>query len=313
MTTHVGLTARAFGLDSMYMPELDEKVRNTLKDVSDRFGGDFEVKERRDWRKLMKEWSGDVVHLTMYGSDIDDFFSEHDIKEPLLVVGSQKVAKDVYDMADFNVSIGNQPHSEVAALAVFLDRFNKRSMPEMRSGEMGILPSNGEKRVVDYSKVPSAEECFELARERGMDDELMAHTIAVLERAVHLQSEHGGDLRLIIAGALLHDIGRTVSHGVDHGVEGADIVKENSWSEELEKIVERHIGGGITKEEAEDAGLPARSYVPQSLEEKIVCHADNTAGGRERFEDLVQRIEQAGHHESVERMRELAKEFEEDL
>ncbi|MEF8873991.1 MAG: HD domain-containing protein [Candidatus Thermoplasmatota archaeon] len=313
MTTHVGLTARAFGMEKMFLPEMDSKVKNTLDDVTERFGADFSVKEEKDWRGLIKEWDGDVIHLTMYGSDIDDFFSEQEIKNPLIVVGSQKVPRDVYDLSDFNVSVGNQPHSEVAALAVFMDRFHNRSIPETTAGEMSVLPSDSDKRVVDYSEVPSAKECFEFARERGMDDDLIAHTMSVLERALHLQNEHGGDLRLIIAGALLHDIGRTVTHGVDHGVEGSKIIEEKGWSEELQKIVERHIGGGITKKEAEEAGLPARSYVPETLEGKIICHADNTAGDRERFEYQIQRAEEAGHHESAKRMKKLAREFEEDL
>lgn len=313
MTTHVGLTARAFGSKNMYLPKMDSKVRDTLKDVTKRFGGDFEVKETKNWKRLIKEWNGDVVHLTMYGSDIHEFFSEHDLEEPLMVVGSQKVPSAVYELSDHNVSVGNQPHSEVAALAVFLDRYNDRSIPDRPSGELGILPSREKKRVVDYSKVPSASECFEFARKRNMSPELMEHSIAVLDRALHLQKRHGGDLRLIIAGALLHDIGRTVTHGVEHGVEGSSMIQEKGWSDELRKIVERHIGGGITKEEAKEAGLPSRSYIPKTLEEKLICHADNTAGGEERFSDLIKRVKRAGHEESAERMRSLAKEFEEIL
>ncbi len=313
MTTHVGLTARAFGMEKMFLPVIDGKVRDTLTDVTDRFGGDFSVEEEKDWRGLMKGWNGDVIHLTMYGSDIDEFFSEHEVENPLIVVGSQKVPRDVYELADFNVSVGNQPHSEVAALAVFMDRFNNRTIYKIESGDMTVLPSDSGKRVLDHSEVPSAKECFEFARERGMDNGLLAHSLSVLEKALHLQSEHGGNLRLIIAGALLHDIGRTVTHGVDHGIEGSKMIEEKGWTEELQKIVERHIGGGITKKEAEKAGLPARSYVPENIEEKMICHADNTAGGRERFEYQIHRTEEEGHHESADRMKKLASEFEEDL
>ncbi len=313
LTTHVGLTARAFGFRKMYLPEMDSDLKQTLDDVGERFGGRFEIEERKDWRRLLEEWDGDSIHLTMYGKKIDGFFSENEIEDPLLIIGAEKVPKEVYDLSDHNVSVGNQPHSEVAALAVFMDRYNDRSVPEISEGKMSVLPSSEGKRVVDYSEVPSAEKCFEFAREKGMDDHLMSHTMAVLQRALELQERWGGDLRLIIAGALLHDVGRTVTHGLDHGVEGSRLISEEGWDQELQKIVERHIGGGITKEEAEGQGLPSKEYVPETLEEKIVCHADNTAGGRERFKDMIKRTKEAGHHDSVERIKALAEEFEEDI
>ncbi|MBS3782330.1 MAG: HDIG domain-containing protein [Candidatus Thermoplasmatota archaeon] len=313
MTTHVGLTSRAFGLDRMYMPKLDRDIKESLEDVADRFGGDFRVEEEEDWKHLIERWEGDTIHLTMYGEDINRFFEKNEIKNPLIIVGSKKVPRKVYDIADHNVAVGAQPHSEVASLAVFLDRYNNRSITKLKGGEISILPSKSEKRVIDHSNIPTAEECYRFAREKGMDDDLMKHTMAVLDRALHLQESNGGDLRLVIAGALLHDVGRTVTHGVDHGVEGAHLIKEQGWSEELAKIVERHIGGGITREEAEEVDLPLRNYVPETLEEKIVCHADNTAGGKERFEQQIERTEEQGYHKSAKRMRKFAEEFSEDL
>ncbi len=313
MTTHVGLTARAFGLKEMFMPEIDSDIKETLEDVSCRFGGDFDILQENEWKNLIEDWNGDTVHLTMYGKDVDDFFEENELKNPLIIVGSKKVPREVYDIVDHNVAIGSQPHSEVASLAVFLDRYNNRTVPSLHGGEISVLPSERDKRVIDRSKIPSADECFRFARERGLDDDLMSHTMSVLDRALDLQQNYGGDLKLIIAGALLHDVGRTVTHGVDHGVEGARLIREEGWEEELAKIVERHIGGGITREEAKREGLPSRDYLPESKEEKIVCHADNTAGGKERLIYQIERTEEAGYHESAERMRELAREFGEDL
>jgi len=313
MTTHVGLTARAFGLEKMFMPDLNPDIKDSIEDVSNRFGGDFKVKEEEDWQALVNEWEGETIHLTMYGEDLESFFEENEVTNPLIIVGSKKVPRKVYEIADHNVAVGSQPHSEVASLAVFLDRYNNRSIPRLEGGKMSILPSQNEKRVVNHSQIPNADECFKFARDRGMDDDLLKHTMSVLDRALHLQNSHGGDLKLIIAGALLHDVGRTVTHGVDHGIEGSRLIKEQGWDEELAKIVERHIGGGITKREAKEEGLPPKNYVPQTLEEKIVCHADNTAGGKERFVQQIERTENLGYEESAERMRELAKEFEEDL
>jgi len=313
MTTHVGLTARAFGLDRMYMPYLDKDIKNSLEDVVDRFGGNFEVEGEKDWEELIKKWDGDTVHLTMYGEDIEHFFQKNQVENPLIIVGSKKVPRKVYDLSDHNVSVGTQPHSEVASLAVFLDRYNNRSMTEFMGGDISVLPSKSGKHVLDHSKVPTADKCFRFARKNGVDDELLNHTMSVLDRALHLQNKKGGNLKLVIAGALLHDIGRTISHEVDHGIEGARLIREQGWDEKLAKIVERHIGGGITKREAEEVGLPPKDYIPQTLEEKIVCHADNTAGGKERFKQQIERTEEAGYEESADRMRELAEEFEETL
>lgn len=310
MTTHVALTARALGAKSVYIENLDSKTKNTLKDVTDRFGGEFSVFSAGDKYGIIDDWEGDVVHLTMYGEDVDGFFEENELKDPLIVVGSKKVPGKVYETSDYNVAVGNQPHSEVAALAIFMDRFNGRQISDIKGGDISVLPSKGGKRVVDYSNVPDAGECYRFAIEQGMDGSLMEHTMAVLDRTLELHERWGGDLKLLIAGAMLHDIGRTVTHDVDHGVEGAKLVKEQGWHDEIENIVKKHIGGGITKEEAVEQGLPPKDYVPKTLEEKLICLADKTAGGRERFEDMLKRTEEAGFQESAGRMRKLAEEFE---
>ncbi len=309
MSTHVCLTARAFGTKNVYFTKIGSIIENSVKGVTERFGGDFSIKEEKDWRDLVKRWDGDVIHLTMYGEDIDKFFTSTEVKNPLVIVGSQKVPREVYELADFNVSVGNQPHSEVAALAVFLDRFNRGSIANLAKGNMSVLPSKDGKRVINYHSIPTADECYRLLLELGMEQALMEHTMAVLQQTLELYDIHGGDIRLLTAGALLHDIGRTVTHGVEHGLEGGKIVLERGWDKELAFIVERHVGGGITSEEAESQGLPAKDYLPKNLEEKLVCHADNTAGGQSRFDEILRRTEKAGFHDSAERMRRLMEEF----
>ncbi len=315
MTTHVGLTARAFGADTFYIPEMDTGIKETLEDVSQRFGGDLCASEVEDWKRLVTEWNGDVIHLTMYGQDINEFFEEmgDEIKEPLIIVGAEKVPREVYERADHNVSVGNQPHSEVAALAVFLDRLNEREIPPFPDGKMKIVPRKEGKSVIDRSEIPDLDKCLEFMFERDMDEGLMKHTFSVLDRTVELYLEHGGDLELLMAGALLHDIGRTVTHEVEHGIEGSRLIREKGWSKDLARMVERHIGGGITKKEAAEQGLPERDMVPETLEEKIICHADNTAGGEERLRDMIERTKEAGYKESAERMKKLADEFEENI
>jgi uncharacterized protein len=87
------------------------------------------------------------------------------------------------------------------------------------------------------------------------------------------------DVDAVFLGGLLHDIGRSKTHGIDHAVKGARIAIENGLGDKLVNIIERHIGAGITREEAVAFGLPARDYLPVTLEEKIVAHADNLVDG----------------------------------
>jgi uncharacterized protein len=73
----------------------------------------------------------------------------------------------------------------------------------------------------------------------------------------------------------LHDIGRaSITHSIHHAIEGAELIRRQGWPEKLALVVERHIGGGIPRTEALELGLPARDYLPTSLEEKVVCYAD---------------------------------------
>jgi tRNA (cytidine56-2'-O)-methyltransferase len=149
ITTHVGLVARAFGADGMIMTVQDEKVEESIKKVVENWGGRFYVKVVENWRDYIKNWKGKVVHLTMYGMPLDEKIGE--IKKDnniLIIVGSQKVPGEVFDLADYNVAVGNQPHSEVSALAVFLDRFFEGTQLRREfKGRMRIIPSEKRKRI----------------------------------------------------------------------------------------------------------------------------------------------------------------------
>jgi len=158
ITTHVALTARAFGADKIVIAaDLDEHVLESVEDVVDRWGGDFEISFDKNWKKFLREWDGAIVHLTMYGVHLDDALPKikerlNGEKEDLLVViGAEKVPREVYDMADYNVAVGNQPHSEVAALAVFLDRLldGEGLRREFEGAKLKIIPQEHGKRVVE--------------------------------------------------------------------------------------------------------------------------------------------------------------------
>jgi tRNA (cytidine56-2'-O)-methyltransferase len=154
MTTHVGLTARALGADRVVYPDNADQSRRTVADITGRFGGPFEVELTDSPAATVRHWDGVVVHLTMYGErvqDVEDEVREARADSPLLVVvGSEKVPFDVYEHADYNVAVTNQPHSEVAGLAVFLDRlFEGRELDrEWADADRRVLPKETGKRVV---------------------------------------------------------------------------------------------------------------------------------------------------------------------
>ena len=155
MTTHVGLTARALGADRVILPDNAGQARETVTDITARFGGPFEVEQTDELDATVDRWPGTVVHLTMYGERIQDVEGEirgaHREGPILVVVGGEKVPFEVYEAADWNVAVTNQPHSEVAGLAVFLDRlFEGRELAqEWTDAERRVLPQANSKRVVD--------------------------------------------------------------------------------------------------------------------------------------------------------------------
>ncbi|MEW5748226.1 MAG: HDIG domain-containing metalloprotein [Candidatus Thermoplasmatota archaeon] len=130
-------------------------------------------------------------------------------------------------------------------------------------------------------KVPSAEECLRILAQSGCSESVQQHCVAVARLAVKIARRCGADVELVQAGALLHDLGRCKTHGMAHAVEGARMAADMKLPPALVKIIERHIGGGITRAEAAKLGLPKKDFVPRTLEEKVVAHADNlTAGAR---------------------------------
>lgn len=148
VTTHVCLTARAFGASRVLVSTRDGKVEASVRGVAARFGGGFEIETGVPWRRVLKEWRGTVVHLTMYGEPIDEVLPRIPRGDVLLVVGAEKVPGEVFALADLNVAVGNQPHSEVAALAVFLDRFlGGAGLRRAFRGPLEILPARRGKVV----------------------------------------------------------------------------------------------------------------------------------------------------------------------
>ncbi|MDL0130665.1 tRNA (cytidine(56)-2'-O)-methyltransferase [Halobacterium salinarum] len=163
MTTHVGLTARALGADRVLFPDNATQAAETVRDITGRFGGPFDVERTTELNATIEDWPGVVVHLTMYGEQLqsvdDEIRTIHREEPVLVVVGGEKVPGDVYEAADWNVGVTNQPHSEVAGLAVFLDRlFDGRELEQgYENAERRVIPEELGKHVVDVEDGDHAE------------------------------------------------------------------------------------------------------------------------------------------------------------
>lgn len=111
-------------------------------------------------------------------------------------------------------------------------------------------------------------------------DYIIDHCKVVYERSKDITQYYDNvDLDLVKSGCMLHDVGRTITNGIEHAYLGADLLRDLNVDERICLITERHIGAGITSDEAQDLGLPNRNYIPETLEEKIVAHSDNLVHG----------------------------------
>jgi len=163
------------------------------------------------------------------------------------------------------------------------------------------------------SAIPSPEECLNLLKKSGCSEKVIKHCKAVRDVAVRMAKKTHADVELVEAGALLHDIGRSKTHGILHALEGAKIARRLELSEIIVNVIERHIGAGISVEVARKLNLPPKDYIPKTLEEKIVCHADSLIDNCEKqnIENEVERALREGHKEYAERLVVLHKELSE--
>ncbi|MEM0253836.1 MAG: tRNA (cytidine(56)-2'-O)-methyltransferase [Candidatus Bathyarchaeia archaeon] len=160
LTTHVALTARALGASGFILADIEDlKIKVTIEKVVQNWGGPFYFEMGKPWKQAIKEWrdkGGIVVHLTAYGENIETSDVLKRIKatgkDIMVIVGSQKVPKEFFseEVSDFNVAIGNQPHSECASLAVFLDRLfeGKELTRTFENAKLMIIPQKRGKKVL---------------------------------------------------------------------------------------------------------------------------------------------------------------------
>jgi tRNA (cytidine56-2'-O)-methyltransferase len=156
-TTHLFLTARAFGADGIiYFGQRDKELEVRIKEFTNVWGGPFEVKYGNGVIEFFREWQengGEIVHLTMYGLLIQNVIEEirNSNVDKLIVVGGSKVPSFVYNFADWNVAVTSQPHSEISALSVFLHELfeGQELLKTYRNAKLDIVPQTKGKKVVN--------------------------------------------------------------------------------------------------------------------------------------------------------------------
>ncbi len=151
LTTHVCLAARALGASAIYYSgERDLVLEKTVNDVVKNWGGPFKIKYAPNPKSFIKNFRGKKVHLTMYGvpfiKSVKHLASS--LKPVLVIIGGPKVPPWIYQLADFNLSVTSQPHSEVAALAIFLYEFFAHKEKKFKWAKLEIVPQSQGKKVL---------------------------------------------------------------------------------------------------------------------------------------------------------------------
>ena len=155
---------------------------------------------------------------------------------------------------------------------------------------------------------------IKLLKELDCPEWVIEHSKGVSRKACEIASNfEDANMELVRVGGLLHDVGRSQTNSIEHAIIGAQILRERGYSEDLANFVERHIGTGLSEEDAKELGLPVKSYVPQTLEEKIVSHADNLFNGADEvdvdFTINKWKRKLGENHPSIERIKEIHEEL----
>ncbi len=155
ITTHICLVARALGANKIILSgEKDPHIFDTIYKVNENWGQGIEVEYRKKWKEILIEYKRQgytLIHLTMYGEKVQDIIKEIKPKKDLLIiVGGEKVPPEVYQESHYNIGITNQPHSEVAALAIFLDKYYDSTELELtfKDPKLVITPNKLGKKII---------------------------------------------------------------------------------------------------------------------------------------------------------------------
>jgi len=154
VTTHVALVARAFGATKIYMNEINPDIKETIQKINNTWGSSFEIEYKENLKKVIKKRKSEsykIVHLTMYGENINEMQKDLQKEEKIvIVIGAEKVPREIYELADYNIAVGNQPHSEISSLAIVLDRIQKGQQFQntFANAKRRIIPTKQGKNVI---------------------------------------------------------------------------------------------------------------------------------------------------------------------
>jgi uncharacterized protein len=154
-----------------------------------------------------------------------------------------------------------------------------------------------------------------ILRNAGVSEDDIKHCVKVAKKALEIaeRTKANVDMELVGRGALFHDLGKAKTHEIEHGKIGAELGKALGLPEEITAIMEKHIRGGLTEEEARELGLPIKDYTLKKLEERIVIYADRlvdiiTDGiveikeeseAETRFEEILKQYPKYGKNEKT--------------
>ncbi len=171
--------------------------------------------------------------------------------------------------------------------------------------------------------IPNYLECIKLLLYYSVPSNVINHLIYTAKTATNISKQfkcHGKEninCEIILAGALLHDIGRCKSHGIDHGIIGANILRQHNFPEKLARICEVHLFAGINKYEAAELGLPFKDFIPITFEEKVIVYADNISKGEKllSLNEVINRFSKylSRSHPILLRVKDFHKEMEKKL
>lgn len=158
-----------------------------------------------------------------------------------------------------------------------------------------------------------------LLKNEGCSGRVVSHALAVSRLATDIakrikENGHDIDVDFVRKAAILHDIGRSKTNGIMHGIEGGRILCKRGFKEPYIRVCECHVGAGITMEEAEETGLPKKDYMPKTIEEKVIAHADNLLEGDKLvpIENTLKKLKEklGENHPAIMRVSSLSKEIE---
>jgi uncharacterized protein len=165
-------------------------------------------------------------------------------------------------------------------------------------------------------QLPNREQAIKILQKNSCSTKVITHCQAVALLALELAEKFKAknypvNLELIEAGALLHDLGRSKTHSVNHALEGMKLAQTEGLPDTILCIIKRHVGAGITSEEAQQLNWPKDIYTPQTLEEKIVCYADKCISGDDRIpvETTIKQLHDQKLNDAAERVRKLGNEI----